>query len=141
MAVKTYDPKAISVIIGAQPMKGFADGDFVGVERNEDNWTLTVGADGESTRSKNANKSGKITITLLGSSESNDYLSQLAAADELSGNGTFTGLIKDNRGRSLYSFATGWITRTANATYAKESPTREWVIETDELVTYVGGNY
>lgn len=141
MAVKTYDPKQVSVIIGSQPMKGFSDGDFVTVERNEDNWTLMVGADGESTRSKNANKSGKITITLLGSSESNDYLSQLQLADELTGNGTFGGLIKDNRGRSLYTFATGWITKQPSAGFAKESPTREWVIETDELIPFTGGNF
>lgn len=140
MSVKTYDPKQISTIIGALPVTGFSDGDMVRIERNEDLWTLMVGADGESTRSKSANKSGKITLTLLASSDSNDYLSGLQAADELTGKGTFAVLIKDNFGRSLYSAATAWITKHPNAAFAKESGTREWVIETDELIAFTGGN-
>ncbi len=140
MSVKTYDPKQISVVIGSQPIHGFADGDFVAVERNEDDWTLLVGADGESTRAKNANKSGKITLTLLASSASNDYLSDLQKADELSGTATFGALIKDSFGTSIYSAATLWCVKQPPATFSKDAGTREWVFETDELIQYAGGN-
>lgn len=137
--VKTYNPKEISIIIGSRALHGYSDSDFVAVDRNEDNWTLLVGADGESTRSKNANKSGRITITLLASSDSNDYLTGLAVADELSGRSTFSGLVKDPFGTTLHAFATGWIVKQPTTTFGKEAGTREWVIETDELVNYTGG--
>ena len=140
MATKTYDPKQVSVIIGSQPMRGFAEGDFVSVERNEDSWTLLVGADGESTRSKNANRSGKVTITLLASSSSNDYLTQLALADDASGRGVFSIMIKDNFGTSIYTAATAWIVKQPARSFAKEAGSQEWVIETDELIQYSGGN-
>ncbi len=122
MSVKTYDPKQVSVIIGVAPLSGFADGDFVTVERNEDNWTLLVGADGESTRAKNANKSGKVTIRLMSESVSNDTLSDLQIADELGGNAPFGILIKDSLGRSLYTAATAWINKQPPAAFGKDTP-------------------
>lgn len=140
MAVRSYDPKEVSVIVGSQPIGGFGDGDMVTITRNEDAWSMIVGATGETTRSKNANKSGTFTITLLASSESNDYLSELQLADELSGTATFSVYVKDNFGRSLYSAATAWIKKQADGSFGKESGTREWTIETDELIMFAGGN-
>lgn len=140
MSVKTYDPKQVSVIVGSQPVGGFADGEFVTVERNEDAFSLLVGADGESTRAKNANRSGKVTIRLLASSASNDYLSELQVADELSGNGVFGLMVKDARGTSIYTAATAWINKQPPAAFGKDAGTREWVIETDELIAFAGGN-
>lgn len=139
MSVKTYDPKAVSVIVGSQPVTGFAEGEFVKVERNEDGWSLLVGADGEATRAKNNNRSGKVTLTLLASSASNDYLSELQTADELSGNSTVGIMIKDTRGTSLYTAATAWIAKQAPASFGKDAGTREWVLETDELIQFAGG--
>lgn len=140
MSVKHYDPKKVSVIVGSQPVAGFADGEFVTCERNEDGFTLLTGADGESTRAKNANRSGKITIRLLASSASNDYLSALQLADELAGNATFGVMVKDGFGTSIYTAATAWINKTPPAAFGKEAGTREWVLETDELIAFAGGN-
>lgn len=135
----TYDPSKVSVIVGSQPVTGYADGDFVSVERSEESFSLLVGADGETTRAKNANKSGKIKITLMASSASNDYLSALQAADELGGNSPFPILIKDNSGKSLYTAATAWISKPASGTFGKEAGKREWEIATDELICFAGG--
>jgi Protein of unknown function (DUF3277) len=140
MAVKTYDFKKVSVIIGSQPLQGFAEGDAVVVERNEDAWLLLNGADGESTRAKNNNRSGRITVNLLSSSASNDYLSGLYSADELGGNTPFGILIKDNSGTSNHAAATAWIAKMPAANFGKEAGTRTWIFETDELVSFHGGN-
>src|SRR6185437_2707302 len=130
MAIKNYDPKKIAVIFGGQPITGFAEGTF----------TLQVGADGETTRIKNANMAGKITVTLMGSSASNDYLSGLAITDRLTGTGTFAGLVKDARGTSLNAAATCWVQKVQSSEFAKENPgNREWVVATDELIAFVGG--
>lgn len=140
MTVKHYSSKEVSVIVGSSPLSGFADGDFCTVDRNEDAFELLVGADGEATRSLNSNKSGTVTIRLLASSASNDTLSELHQADQLSGRSTFGLMIRDNFGRSVYTAATAWVKKTPSAGFGKSAGTREWVIETDELIAYAGGN-
>lgn len=140
MALTTYDPKNVSVIIGGKIMSGFADGTFVTVERNEQAFNLKVGVDGEGTRAKSNNKSGKITIVLMQSSPSNDDLSAIAAADELTGAGIVPSLVKDNSGTSLATALTSWVQKYSNNEYGKEVTTRTWIMETDELQTFVGGN-
>jgi len=82
MALKTYDPAQVTIIFAGIPISGFAEGTFVSVERNEDSWALQVGADGEATRAKSNNKSGRVTLTLIQSSFSNDALSAVMAVDE-----------------------------------------------------------
>lgn len=140
MAVRTYNPKEVSVIVSGYIIGGFADGTFVNVERNNDSWTLSVGADGEGTRSKSSDRSGRITITLNQSSASNDVLSALELTDDATGTGTFAFLVKDNFGTSLFAADTAWIVKPAAAPYGKESDNREWIIETDNLRSFIGSN-
>lgn len=139
MAVKTYDPKAQSIIVGSRPLTQFAD-DMMTIEYNEDFYQLNVGIRGHGARAKNANKSAKITLTLMATGEDNDYLMGLAAADELSGNGAVPFLHKDNRGTTVNAAATCWITKVPQQSYNKEVGTRQWILETDELIAFVGGN-
>jgi hypothetical protein len=140
MAVYQYDPNQVSVILGGQAISGYADGTFIKVERNEQAWNLKVGVDGEGARAKNNNTSGKITITLMQSSASNDVLSGFALADESSGAGTFPALVLDHNGTSKITALTMWVQKFANLEDAKEITMREWVLETDALVMLVGGN-
>jgi len=140
MAVRSYNPSEVSVIVAGRIIGGFADGTFVGVERNNDSWALSVGADGEGTRSKSTDRSGRFTITLNQSSESNEFLTELEAADDISGTGTFPVLVKDGSGTSIHEGETCWIVKPASAPYGKESDNREWIIETDLLRTLVGKN-
>lgn len=138
--VFTYDPKQVSCIVGGKILSGFADGTFIVVERNEQAFNLKVGVDGEGTRAKSNNKSGKITITLMQSSASNDDLSAIAAADELSNAGVVPFYMKDNSGRSVCTALSSWIQKYANSEFAKETTTRQWVLETDDIEIFIGGN-
>jgi hypothetical protein len=138
--VKTFDPAQFSCIVGGKIMKGFADGTFIRVERNEQAYNLKVGVDGEGTRVKSNNKSGKVTITLMQSSESNEALSAFAAADELSNSGAVPLLLKDGTGTTIMSAATAWVQKYPDAEFAKEATTRAWVLETDELIEFIGKN-
>ena len=137
---KTYDPKLVSLIVGGKIVGGFTDGTFIVAERNEDMWTMKVGVDGIGTRAKTNNFSGKVTITLHQSSSSNDDLSALAAADELSNSGAVPLLLRDASGRTLVSALTAWVKKMPNAEFAKEVSNRAWVLETDQLVMFEGGN-
>lgn len=136
----SFDPKSVTTVIGGNIIAGFTDGTYISVERNEDAWALKVGVDGIGTRAKNNNRSGRVTITLHQSSSSNDALSALAAADELSGQAAVPLLIRDGNGRTLITSLTAWITKYPTVEYAKEVSDRTWTIETDNLVIFVAGN-
>lgn len=140
MALRTYDAKQVAVVIGGVICQAYADGEFVRVERNQDQFTLIKGADGESTRSKSNDRSGRITLILQQTSETNDLLAAIAVADEVSNNGIVPILVKDNSGNSLHTAAQAWLVKYPNSSYGKESGTKEWVFETDELITFPGGN-
>jgi len=123
------------------PILGLADGTFVNVERNEDAFGLVSGSDGEGCRWSSNNRSGKVTFTLGQWAITNDLLSAVALVDELKGDGIGAFLMKDMSGRSLYSAEKAWIVKLPAAGYSRESSeTREWIIETNNLIMLVGGN-
>lgn len=138
MTVKTYDPKEISVIIGTRPISGYDAGSFVKVRRNADAFTLKVGADGKGVRSKSNDRSGEVEITLLQSSDDNEFLSNLAIADELSNGGIVPALIKDNLGSSLYAAEQIWVKKHADVDNAVEAGPRTWILQTDDLAMFTG---
>lgn len=140
MAVKTYDPKSYSVIVGGHIVGGYADGTFVKVSRNEDAFTMKVGADGEPSRTKSNNKSGMLEITLLQSSSSNDVLSGYALADELNNGGQVPVLVKDGNGTSIYASESGWVKKMPDAELGKEMGERVWVIDMGSVDMFIGGN-
>lgn len=136
----TYNPSDVSIIYGGSPITGFADGTFVVVESNEDDFTLQVGSDGESARSKTNNNSGRITITLIQTSDSNDVLAAFHAADLLGGVGGLPILIKDNSGRALHSAVQAWIVKYPSSTFDREVTSKEWIFETDNLIQFPAGS-
>jgi Bacteriophage KPP10, Structural protein ORF10 len=140
MAAFQYDPKNISVIVGGTQIVGFTDGTFVLVERNEDMWNMKVGVDGIGTRAKTNNKSGKYTITLHQSSPSNDYLTGLTLTDENTNAGAVPILIRDNLGTTNCTSLTAWVKKFANVEDGKEVSNRVWVLESDDIEMFVGGN-
>ena len=140
MGQKTYDAKNISMIVGTKPITGLADGSYLTVRRNEDAWTLQIGADGEGVRSKSNNRSGQFEFNLLQGSDQNDFLSELALADEISNGGVVPILVKDNLGNSLYAAESAWIKKVPDSEFAKENGSRTWIIETAQLNVFIGSS-
>ena len=140
MGLKTYDPKQVTLVIGTHTVTGYMDGTFINASRNEDAFTTVVGADGEVTRVKSNNKSGRITATIKQSSDSNDVLSAILAADELGNAGIVPILIKDLKGRTLGAAARAWGVKMAEIVYSKGVEGRAWIFESDEFLPFVGGN-
>lgn len=140
MSVLTFDPKQFSVIVAGKILSGFADDDFIEIERDEDMWTKKTGVDGEVTRSKSNNKSGRVTLRLMQSSMSNDDLSTLALLDESSNAGAGALLCKDNSGRAVFASDTCWVRKFPKAGYKKGVNMMEWTLDTGVLNVYVGGN-
>lgn len=61
--LKTYDPQKVNVAFNGRQLRMFGDSLFT-LARDEDNVSLKKGVKGDSTYVINANKAGKLTITL-----------------------------------------------------------------------------
>lgn len=138
----TYAGDEVLFVFGPVIASGYGPDTFVTVERNEDAFTLQVGADGESTRSKSNNRSATITLTLLQGSAANAQLSAIHALDQATpaGDGVLPLLVKDNSGNSLHLAEKAWIRKAPASAYGRESDVREWVFETANLVDAPAGN-
>lgn len=140
MSVKTYNAGDLSIIFAGIPFEGLADGTIVTVARNNPSFTDTTGSDGEGARAASNDKSGTITVTLLQTSITNDFLSAHARLDEATKEGAAPLLVKDNSGRTVAQAETAWIEKPADIEFAREISNREWVFKTDNLDMFVGGN-
>lgn len=139
-AIKTYSPDKVSIVFGGSILGGYADDTFVKIETSVEAFTKHVGADGEVTRTRNADKSGKVTVTLKQTSDSNDVMSAYYLADTTSLQGYLPIIVKDNLGRTLAAGSSSWVSKMADSEYGKESGDREWIIEVADLQYFVGGN-
>ena len=138
-SVSTYDPKGVYIIVGQYLISGFADDSLITYSRNEDSFTLKVGATGEACRSMNRNRSGTIKIDLMQSSMSNDILSGLLIIDEQTGEGIVPVKIEEAKSETVWFAAAGWVKKPADLDFKKECSTRSWEIEVSEVTTFTGG--
>lgn len=76
--METYDPKKVSVVANGKHIVGFMDGKFVECDKNADNVTAHIGAQGDVTFSENADNTGLIKVTLKQTSSSLAYLMDLS---------------------------------------------------------------
>lgn len=138
----TYDPLQIVVVFAGNHLQGYADSSFVKVERSEDTWSDQVGADGQVTRVRSRNKTGNVTLTLVAASATNQILAGIIAAAENSTAPIDVGTlsIRDLNGLDLHTAEKAWLKRPANAEYAKDAGTREWMFRCAELITNSGGS-
>ncbi len=48
-------------------------------------------------------------------------------------------MVKDGNGRTLCAAESAWIVKMTPVEFAKEAGEREWVLETDNILIFVGG--
>lgn len=140
MSVRTFDPKSVIVTIGGVPMSGYADGTFLEITADNQQWTKVIGADGFTTRVKSNDYGGVMTLTLSQSSPSNDVLSALLNVDKLSNAGVVPILIKDLSGTTVMFSASGWIQQFPDVTFGNEINNRAWILDLADMDILVGGN-
>ncbi|RYF36590.1 MAG: DUF3277 family protein [Cytophagaceae bacterium] len=140
MTVRTYSPSEFSVTVGALILTGFAQDTMITVSRKTPTWSSTAGSDGFVTRARSADKRGDITLTLDMSSPSNDDLTALFAADEMTGKGVFPIMIRDGSGSSVASAASAWIVSPATLEYGNGVVGRAWTFEAANITISNGGN-
>ena len=137
--LKNYDPLKIIVVLGEIQFQGFAEGTFVTTEQETDTFTKSVGAGGDVTRVRNHNNSGRMTVTLIQTSPTNDLLSARFNVDKATGLNTAPLMIKDLNGTTLLEAPNAWIVKRAEVEYGSEASNREWMIDYDQLLGINGG--
>lgn len=75
--LQTYDPMKVNITYNNRQLRMFGDSMFT-LARDEDNVALKKGVKGDSTYILNANKAGKLTITLQQDSPDVAFLEQCA---------------------------------------------------------------
>ncbi len=135
MALKEYNFAEVALIIGGNQIMGFADGEAITVERDEDDFKTYVGNDGETTRAKSNNRLGKITFKLAQSSGSNAFLTGLLKANSI-----VPTFVKDGSGSSIYASEQSYLLKPPNAAFAREVSEREYVLVCPDLQMAEGGN-
>ena len=131
--VTTYDPKKVIITFGGVPISGFAAGTFLNVTASSERFTKVVGADGEVSRSKSADETHEVTITLKQSSLSNQYLSGIETIDKLTSAGILPLTITDLNGGTLKFWPQAWISTDPELGYAAEQTDREWTFHTGQI--------
>lgn len=130
----TYNPKKVILTVLGLPIIGFAEDTFIKVSRNEDLFSVEVGADGNVTRVMNANKTGRFEITLQQSSPSNSALYAQVNLDERTGRAVGPTLLKD--GNDVATFAEGlnsWVVKAPDLGRGKKLNQVDWIIEAEEV--------
>lgn len=145
-ALHNFDPGKVILSLGGipKPITGYQKGTFIEVARNEDAFKMFVGADGETTRVRNRNRSGMVKIVLQQGSESNADLSALAELDELTGGGVVPLTFMDMSGQvpqTTGASTQAWIRKKPAATFGGETEEgREWILDVADLDFFIGGN-
>lgn len=77
MGVRTYDPKDCVITVDGVYITGLGE-DMVKCEKDEDNFSTSVGAQGDVVVNKSHNHLGTIELTVQGTSPQKSYLMELA---------------------------------------------------------------
>lgn len=139
-AIKTYAPDKVTVVFGGAILTGYAEDSFIKIEMSTEAFTMHVGGDGEVSRTRNVDRTGKVTVKLKQTSDSNDILSAFYTADITSLQGYLPVIVKDNAGRTVAAGSSAWIQKLPDTEFGKEIGEREWIIDVADLNYFVGGN-
>ena len=128
-----------SIIFGSQEISKIAE-EGISISFNGEGFTQTIGLKGEVAINQDSNESGTVTLNLLSTSESNNYLSGLYITAKEGGQVEYPLVIRDQNGSTLYTSTDAVIKRIPDSTKAKETGTNSWEIICGTLTGYEGGN-
>ncbi len=142
----TLSPIDVTVVISQSGLVhvvgGYAEDSNIMVERGSDSYDLHVGVDNRASRIYKADKTAKVTISLAQTSVSNDILDQLQRNDANARNSSqlFSITVKDGSGRSVYFAQEAWVSKVPNSQFGSGINMREWIIQSANMDSFIGGN-
>ncbi|MEJ8306663.1 phage structural protein [Saccharibacillus sacchari] len=119
-----YDPQDVSVIVDGTYLTAFGE-DMITVEKNENNWDVKVGAQGDTLRTRVRNPLGTATLTLLAGSP------QVPMMDKLANTGdTFPlTVIYDGDNKETITAEEAFVVKPPERNYGNELADREYEIQ------------
>ena len=142
-ATKVYNSSQVLISIGGFPIdSGYADGEFLRIERETDSFTDVVGTDGEVTRSETRDRRATATILLMQTSRANQVLSALNNLDEITPGGVGIvpfQVLDRNTEAQLYIASSAWVMKPPDSSFDREATAREWAIRLGNLVQNLQG--
>ena len=137
----SFSPESVSVTLaGSLSLEGFNEGEFVTVEKDEDNYKLKRVASGTAARTKVISSTYTIKIVLNGGSKHNNTLDTLLKADILGDKAKFPILIKDQSGSSFFFSSQAWVEKESPLKFSTSSYVTEWTIRASDGILRNAGN-
>lgn len=136
----TYDPEKVIVTIGDNIITGFTAGDFITAKYDDDRYFKIIGVDGEVGRIRNPSNSGTVEITLMASSEANQWFSANGIAEKYGINKPFNLGIRDLSGKTVLFSEKSWIKSYNDISFSDEISDRVWTIDCADLMMVIGGS-
>lgn len=134
--INVYSPEDVVVNwAGAFEITGFAEGTMVEASRNSPRTQTVVGAKGDVGITRSADRTGSLTLTLLQNSPSNQMLSAIINAEDLSNSLLIRGdmTIKDPSGGTLCYANRCHIQEPASVTLGDGQNAKVWVFFVEDL--------
>lgn len=135
-----YSPDEVSIVWNGIIINCFANDTFVEIERDEDGFMKYTGSLADVARSRNLNKGGKVTVTLMAVGAVNDLLYEMAAIDEFDGSAYGPLEIRDNSGQMRCHAEIAWVLKWPRVDRGKESGTIQWTFDCADLEIIPRGN-
>lgn len=129
---KTYNSSQVIVTIDGIPIEGMADGDFFGISQNSPRHTYKVGADGDVTRSRSADRTARATITVMQGSNGSVILDGYKKKGDAGDDDTFTLDVIDVESGGTVSSGEAWIAEEPDWTRGLEAGTEAWILDMAE---------
>lgn len=137
--LRQFDPKDFDITLAGHKFDEL-DADFLSVTTDFDRFSLIQGIDGDAARVRNKLRSGVITISLLQSSPSNNYLSYISALDELTGLLVLPFLAKGKEDGSTTILAPScFVTKVPDIDFGNSHKTRTWTLRSDNIIMFLAG--
>ena len=121
---------------------GYGDGEFLKITQINDSFLVVEGTDGSVARSKRNTRLLDIELTLLQTSSSNDFLSELLSLDVNQPNGAGIGsfVMTDLQGTTIILCTRAWINKPADVTLDRSATARKWPLKALYSTFLVGSN-
>jgi hypothetical protein len=129
--LRHYDAKSVTVSLAGINVQGFADGEFVTIQQEANDFEDVVGSDGEVSRAPTNDNRATVTFVLMQTSPTNQLLSALLRLDKATPGGAGVGaLIIRNRlsGGEIYRANHAWIQKPPDVSMDRGPTPRTWTI-------------
>lgn len=144
--LRQYDPiKVVGSWVGPFGSIDILDGvinqgDFATVTKDNPVWSRESDRGGNSTRVKNNNAGGGVTITFSASSPTNAKLTAIVAADGVTENMVGVLTLKDLNGTTVVDLEAAFLIDTPDPSFGSDRGTRAWTWEAAAVRKVIGGH-